>query len=102
VSDVLVRVVSPGTAHAGPRLGRTGVPPKATPTPARPTLPTTAPTAGPLSVERISASATAPDGRDSASNPARHAIDGLPDTAWRVAGPGACEWLLLEFSASAH
>ncbi|MFN3372902.1 MAG: NADase-type glycan-binding domain-containing protein [Chloroflexus sp.] len=69
------------------------------------TLPTRAPR--PAAVDRVtplwvSASGYAPNSRDAQGNTTTfvpdNAVDGRLDTAWRVAGDGVNQWLLIEFA----
>lgn len=116
---VTQRSVRPGVASSPTALTATRValptrtprPAMASATPASPassvalTLPTRTPR--PAAVARItplwvSASGYAPNSRDAQGNTTTfvpdNAVDGRLDTAWRVAGDGVNQWLLLEFA----
>jgi hypothetical protein len=71
-------------------------------TPATPTLLPTEGSALPITPARLSASGNAPNSQDAEGNittfVAENAGDGRIETAWRIAGDGVNQWLLIEFA----
>jgi serine/threonine protein kinase, bacterial len=87
---------TPGNVTPAVNTGSDSVTPRATATGANAVL---------LRPSDVSASSTAAPGLDAQQNPVRYdpqnAVDGRPDTTWRVAGDGVGQWLQLVFASEA-
>jgi len=101
--------LAPGSPEAPSNSPQTTTLPSVTPAVSETSLalaaPTLAPTpkvAAPLTPARLSASGNAPNSEDGQGNVttfvAANAADGMPETAWRIAGDGLNQWLLVDFA----